>query len=646
MPSSPALRGIGAAAAALAFLVLTAPALAAPAVRLGVDFAPGSPAPPVPDMAYRYALDVGNPGDVALDGLIVVDTVPFEMTVLGVTTGSSTGLVDFAAGEGVRVSYEKNTALGVFTLWGSSPNTSTSTTLTAPPPGLGAGEYITRVRWKFGQAAPGMTPSVAPTIAGRIQNPDHAGGFTRIGDPIVNCATVAGLWTAGPQTVGATRCLSFDLPDAPTVTIDAPDSTPLGTGTRATATLTGGDPTGSVSIRVYRADDPTCGHPIFVDDVDLHGVGSYDSANFTAAEAGAYKWLAHYGGDLLHNDADSGCANPAGAFAVVAPPVASASFDVPEITAGQSARLTYTIANPGANTVALTGVALRAQLPAGLAVATPSGSSGDCGGAIAAAPGSHSVALTGGTIPAGGTCSFDVHVTAAAAGALTATTEPVESANGGAGNAATASLIVRPPAPADPTPPRPVLPRVLTAPELAVSCSPDQLVLSSVRVAGRRVRFHGLAAPGDAGQQLLIRALPNGKVAARATVLADGSFAGTAPLPRRRAVHRTRYVAELGERRSADLKLTRRLTARLTAGAVLRGHVTPPLDTPTRPVVVRRLTSCAGGYEVVARVKPGAGGRFRVALPATSGPALYRVQTRVRTKVGGAIQTFGLVLAR
>jgi hypothetical protein len=179
-----------------------------------------------------------------------------------------------------------------------------------------------------------------------------------------------------------------------------------------------------------------------------------------------------------------------------------------------------------------------------------------------------------------------------------------------------------------------------------VSCSPDRLVLSSVRVAGRHVRFEGLAGPADAGRQLLIRALPSGDVAARATVLGDGSFAGTAPRPRRRAVHKTRYVAELGQRMSADLKLTRRLSARVMAGAVLRGHVTPPLDRPVRPVVVRRLTSCAGGYELVARVKPGARGRFRIALPATAGPALYLVQTRVRTKVGGAIQTFSLVLAR
>ena len=132
---------------------ISAPAGAqTPSARLDVGFAPGFPDPPVLNLPYRYAVDVGNTGDVPLDRLEIIDTVPVELTLSQVTTGSYTGLSDFAAGEGVRVSYEKNTALGVFTLWGSSPNTTTNTTLTAPPPGLGAGEYITRVLWQYGQA--------------------------------------------------------------------------------------------------------------------------------------------------------------------------------------------------------------------------------------------------------------------------------------------------------------------------------------------------------------------------------------------------------------------------------------------------------------------------------------------------------------
>ena len=138
--------------------------------------------------------------------MVVIDTLPVEIQVASVTTGAYNGLSDFAAGVGVRVSYEKNTALGVFTLWGSSPNTTTSTTLTAPPPGLGAGEYITRIRWEYGQAQPGMSPSARPLITGQIVNPDNAGGPVAIGDTIQNCADLTAVYTAGPTNVTRNAC--------------------------------------------------------------------------------------------------------------------------------------------------------------------------------------------------------------------------------------------------------------------------------------------------------------------------------------------------------------------------------------------------------------------------------------------------------
>ena len=77
----------------------------------------------------------------------------------------------------------------------------------------------------------------------------------------------------------------------------------------------------------------------------------------------------------------------------------------------------------------------------------------------------------------------------------------------------------------------------------------------------------------------------------------------------------------------------------------ISGRVSPPLGKPAGRVVVRRLTGCASGYAVVARVRPNARGRFRVSLPAPAGPALYRAQTSVPTKGGGGrLRTFALVL--
>ncbi|HSK78970.1 MAG TPA: hypothetical protein VLQ45_21130, partial [Thermoanaerobaculia bacterium] len=114
------------------------------------NMAGGTPNPPTLNQTFSYDLNLSNNGNVPLDNLVIVDTLSVELQVISVTTGAYNGLADFAVGEGVRVSYEKNTAPGVFTLWGSSPNTAASTTLIAPPPGLGAGEYITRIRWEYG----------------------------------------------------------------------------------------------------------------------------------------------------------------------------------------------------------------------------------------------------------------------------------------------------------------------------------------------------------------------------------------------------------------------------------------------------------------------------------------------------------------
>jgi hypothetical protein len=101
-------------------------------------------------------------------------------------------------------------------------------------------------------------------------------------------------------------------------------------------------------------------------------------------------------------------------------------------------------------------------------------------------------------------------------------------------------------------------------------------------------------------------------------------------------------------RHSEAVKLTRRLRASLAASpttVMISGRVAPPLDKPIRRVVITRLTSCAAGDEVVARVKPDARGRFRATLPRSgAGPVLYRARTQVRSKVGGVLRTFSLVL--
>ena len=60
---------------------ISAPAGAqTPSARLAVTFAPGFPDPPVLNLPYRYAVDVGNTGDVPLDSFEIIDTLSVELT--------------------------------------------------------------------------------------------------------------------------------------------------------------------------------------------------------------------------------------------------------------------------------------------------------------------------------------------------------------------------------------------------------------------------------------------------------------------------------------------------------------------------------------------------------------------------------------
>ena len=128
--------------------------------------------------------------------------------------------------------------------------------------------------------------------------------------------------------------------------------------------------------------------------------------------------------------------------APVAPPVISKAFGAANLSLNGTTSLTFTITNPAANTVGLTGVAFSDNLPAGLVVATPNGLTNSCGGTTTAVAGSGSVSLTGGSIATSSNCTVTVGVRGTALGNLINTTGAVSSTNGGTGNTATASVNV------------------------------------------------------------------------------------------------------------------------------------------------------------------------------------------------------------
>ena len=173
--------------------------------------------------------------------------------------------------------------------------------------------------------------------------------------------------------------------------------------------------------------------------------------------------------------------------------------------------------------------------------------------------------------------------------------------------------------------------------EAALACTTRKLALVDVLPRRNSVLLTGAADRSLAGRTVDVVFEATGKVVARAVVAADGSFRTTAPLPARsvRGTNRARYRAQLGDERSINLKLMRRMvvtTAQAQGPVVtIRGRVIRPLASPRADIVVRRRTSCTTSEEV-ARVKPELDGTFEVSFlaPANQVAPVYRLSTRVR----------------
>jgi len=128
--------------------------------------------------------------------------------------------------------------------------------------------------------------------------------------------------------------------------------------------------------------------------------------------------------------------------ALLAPPTITKAFGSANLNASGTTSLTFALANPNVGTP-LTGVGFSDPLPTGLAVATPNGLTGSCGGGtITATAGSSTISLAGATLAGGASCTFAVNVTATSPGPKNNTTTNVTSTEAGNGNQATASLTV------------------------------------------------------------------------------------------------------------------------------------------------------------------------------------------------------------
>jgi hypothetical protein len=172
----------------------------------------------------------------------------------------------------------------------------------------------------------------------------------------------------------------------------------------------------------------------------------------TGAANGAYSVT----GMISSHEGGNGTSASTGVIvATYAPPIITAQFGASSLQVGGTTSLTFTITNPNVavnpNAVRpaalapgdLTGIGFSDTLPSGLAIATPNGLTGDCGGGTITAPaGGQTISLTGASLAAGASCSFSVAVLAVSAGVQENSTGPVGSVQAASGDPGSATLTV------------------------------------------------------------------------------------------------------------------------------------------------------------------------------------------------------------
>ncbi len=332
----------------------------------------------------------------------------------------------------------------------SSPNGLTGTcgsgtvtaTAGASSLNLSGGTLAANASCTFGVNVTGVTVGAQANTTGAVSSNESGAGATS------NTATVT---VAGPPTISkvfgaasiplhGTTTLSFTITNPNTGTalsgVGFGDTFPAGLQVSSPSIITGSCPSGSIFASAGSGSVIMSGATLAANASCTFGV------NVTGTAAGVLNNVTG-GAGSTQGGAGTGAS---ASVTVIGPPSIAKAFGAASIALNASTSLTFTITNPAANTVGLTGVAFTDTLPAGMVVATPNGAANTCGGVVTAVAGSGSVSISGVSIAVNSACTLAINVTGTTSGSLTNTSGAVSSTNGGTGNTASANLAVVTPA--------------------------------------------------------------------------------------------------------------------------------------------------------------------------------------------------------
>jgi uncharacterized repeat protein (TIGR01451 family) len=342
----------------------------------------------------------------SLSGVGFTDTLP-----AGLVIASPNGQVGTCGGGTITATAGTN----VISLTGAALTVSSSCTFSVNVTGTAAGTQnnttgaVTSTEGGAGGTASASLAVVAPPSIAKAFNPTAVAlnaitslTFT-ITNPAANAATETGVAFSDTFPAG--------------IVVATPNGLTNTCGGTATAVA------GSASVSLTGGTVAASGNCTLT----LNVTGTV-SGNFTNATGAV-------------SSTNGGTGNTATANVTVAsPPVITKTFGAATLPLNGSTSLSFTISNPVANAVALTGVAFTDNLPAGLVVSTPNALAGSCGGGtITAAAGSSSVILAGATLATGSSCTLSVNVTAVTGGVKNNSVQ-VTSVNGGTGNTSNATV--------------------------------------------------------------------------------------------------------------------------------------------------------------------------------------------------------------
>ena len=357
---------------------------------------------------------VTNPGTntMALTGIGFTDTLPS-----GLGVASTPGVTGTCAGNGTITATGGATSVS---LSGATLTAGASCTVVVNVTGSTAGTKNNSVTATSNEGGSGGAGTASLTV---VSPPTISKAFGATSIPL-NGSTTLTFTIANPNSGTTVNGIGF----SDTLPAGLVISTPNGLGGTCGGTPTAAAGSASVSLSALSlAGSTSCTLVV----------------NVTGSAAGAQS---NTTGAISSTEGGSGTTSNTTSIAVVAPPTITKAFSPTSSAVNGVSTLTITIANPGTNTVALTGVAFSDTFPTNLVIATPNGLSTTCGGTATGVAGSGSLSLAGGSVASGSSCSVAVNVSSSTAGSYGNTSGAVSAANGGTGTTSnTATLTVVPP---------------------------------------------------------------------------------------------------------------------------------------------------------------------------------------------------------